>query len=103
MNSTNDESNYSGYSPNVLIYLEIDKKKIRLADVLNDSATLYEHANVPSNTLAQLVIVVDNQEKRQQVLLYEGISKNSNIIYFSYTNNTIIATPIVNDSPDRPH
>ncbi len=40
-------SKYSCYSPNILIYLEIDEKRIRLADVLYDSATLYEKAEVP--------------------------------------------------------
>ena len=76
----------SGYSPNILIYLDVGGKTIRLADVLNDSATLYESAEVPANTPATLVISVDGEEERKKVLLSSGISKSSMMISFAYTD-----------------
>jgi hypothetical protein len=61
------------FSPNVLIWLEIGEKKIRLAAVLHNMATLYEPAEVLPGTRAVLVISVDGVEERSEVLLHEGI------------------------------
>ena len=82
------ESSGSGYSPNILIYLEIGEKKIRLADVMGQSATLYEVAEVRPDTEAILVFVIDGEEEREEVLLKDGIALDSQIIRFSYTNGS---------------
>ncbi len=62
------------------------EKKIRLADVLYDSATLFEAAEVPPQTKASLVFSIDGAEEREEVILHEGISKEASLISFSYSN-----------------
>ena len=81
----------SDYSPNILIYLEIDKKQIRLADVLEDTATLYEPvvAEVKADTGADLVFLINGFEERESIVLHEGISKDSSLISFSYVNRSL--------------
>ncbi len=74
----------AGYSPNILIYLEIDQKRIRLADVLYRSAVLYDKAEVPPRTLADLVFSIDGVEERDQIILENGISETDDKISFSY-------------------
>lgn len=74
----------SSYSPNILIYLETEENKIRLADVLYQTATLYEEAELPANTKASLVISVDGKEKREDIILNKGINKNDTLISFTY-------------------
>ena len=73
-----------GYSPKILIYLDVAGKAIRLADVLEDSATLYGSAEVPASTAAKLVFSIDGQEDRQDVILNHGISKHDSVIKFTY-------------------
>ena len=77
---------HSSYSPNILIYLDIDGKKIRLADVLYNSATLYEKAEVPPDTVASLVFSIDGVEEREEVVLINGISKDEDLVSFSYSD-----------------
>ena len=74
------------HSPNILIYLEADGNKIRLADVLYQSATLYEQAEIPPKTKASLVISVDGEEDREEILLDNGINKDDTLINFTYLN-----------------
>lgn len=76
----------SSYSPNILIYLDVGGKKIRLADVLYDTATLFEHAHVPPHTKASLVFSIDGAEEREEVLLHDGISNDDSRISFTYSN-----------------
>lgn len=78
----------SGYSPNILIHLEIGEKKIRLSDVLYDSATLYEQAEIAPNTRAVLVFSIDGDEEREEIVLRQGISGRDTIIRFSYADPT---------------
>lgn len=73
-----------GYSPTVLIYLDIGGKTIRLADVLDGSATLYESVEVPANTPATLVFSIGGAEERKGIILGNGISKDDSLIKFTY-------------------
>lgn len=82
------ESSGTGHSPNILIYLEIGEKQIRLADVMAQSATLYESVEVEPNTEAELVFVIDGEAEREEIVLTDGISHNSHIIRFSYANGS---------------
>ena len=79
------------YSPNILIYFEIGEQRIRLSDVLCDNATLYdsEFADVPPGVMAQLVVTVGDEEERRLVVLDEGISKQRNLVRFSYPTEDI--------------
>lgn len=92
------ESSGSGYSPTILIYLEIGEKQIRLADVLGQSATLYESAEVRPNTEAELVFVIDGQEEREEIILHEGIGSDSRLIIFSYANGSAFKNGRINGS-----
>lgn len=77
------------YSPNVLIYLEWGDQKIRLSDVLNNTATLYEPVDaVPPGEMAALVFQIDDIPHRDLVLLDEGISPDSDTIAFSYPRDS---------------
>lgn len=75
----------SSYSPNILIYLEIGEKIIRLADVLCETATLYEsdYSEVKPNTQAFLVFSVDGVEQRKNIVLHQGISKGASMFFSS--------------------
>ena len=74
----------NSYSPNILIYLTIDEKRIRLSDLLHNTARLYEDAEVLPNTQASLVISIDGKEQKQEILLNNGISYGCEEICFSY-------------------
>jgi hypothetical protein len=74
------------YSPHVLIYLEIGSSKIRLADVLFDTATLYEKVIAPLNTKANLVFSIDGVEDREEIVLTNGISEADSDIKFIYAD-----------------
>ena len=76
----------SSHSPNIIIYLEIGTRKVRLSDVLYNSATLFENAEVPPQTRATLVFSIDGVEEREDVMLDQGISSNESLIRFSYSD-----------------
>jgi hypothetical protein len=76
---------HAGYSPDVRIHLEIGENKIRLSDVLYDTATLYEKAEVPPQTRAMLVFSIGGKEDREEVILENGISREDSLISFSYS------------------
>ena len=60
------EHELSNYSPNILIYLKIDDKIIRLSDVLRQTATLYstDFDDIAPGTIADLVFSVDKKETK---------------------------------------
>ena len=76
----------TSYSPNILIYLEIGKEKIRLADVFHETATLYKPAEVSPGTSASLILSIDGKIERHQIVLDEGITKENELISFSYSH-----------------
>ena len=73
------------YSPNILIYIEVGKKKIRLADVLCQSATLYQKADheLPKGTVASLVFHIGNNIERQEVILQNGLTLGDETVLLS--------------------
>ncbi len=74
----------TGHSPDIKIHLEIDGRRIRLSDVLYDSATLFEMVEVAPNSKASLVFFIDGHEEREEIVLERGISKNDSMIKFVY-------------------
>ena len=74
------------YSPDILIHLEVGETKIRLSDVLYDSATPFDKTEISPNTKAWLVLSIDGVEEREEVILHNGISKDGTLISFSYSN-----------------
>lgn len=91
----NQES--SSYSPNILIYLEIDQRKIRLADVLYDSATLYEEVEASPGSRGHLVMEIDGSKESQEVILERGISKGDLKILFSYADASLLNGRLLTD------
>lgn len=79
-------SRTSGHSPDIFIQLEIGEKKISLADVLYNSATLFENAEVLPQTKAFLVFSNDGLEQHKIVVLDNGIKSSDSIARFSYTD-----------------
>lgn len=79
-------SGKSGYSPNILIYLEIGKKRIHLSDLLYNSAKLSENIEIPPQTAASLVLLMDGVENREDVILENGISYDDTILSFKYAD-----------------
>ena len=75
------------YSPTILIYLKVGEQTIRLSDVLYDTATIYEPAEVPPGSEASLVFSINGIEQQEDVILPNGISKESEIIQLQYPNN----------------
>ena len=57
-----------------------------MADVLYNSATLFETAELPPYTKASLVFAIDGVEEREEVVLNDGIRKDSAKILFSYSD-----------------
>lgn len=78
--------NRTSYSPYIQIYLETADQKIRLADVLFQTATLYEKASIAPHTVASLVLSIDGVEEREEVLIEQGISEEDTAISFRYTD-----------------
>ena len=74
----------SSYSPDILLYLLIGEKRVRLADVLMETARLYESTECPPGTGAELIFSIDGAEKRQAIMLDEGLSKDKKFFSFSY-------------------
>lgn len=74
------------YSPHIVIYFQVGEQKVRLADVLNDTATIYstDFDDVPPGTSAFLVIEIDGEKRRKQVLLDQGVSKYDKLVSFSH-------------------
>lgn len=78
------EHQLSSYSPNIIIYLKIDDKIIRLSDVLNQTATLYstDFEDIAPGTTADLVFSVDKKETKKTVILSEGLRKDMGLFSF---------------------
>jgi hypothetical protein len=73
------------YSPNILIYLKVENKEIRLADVLCETARLYskDFEDILPGTPADLVFSIDNKESKKSIILSEGLNKNMNLFSFA--------------------
>ncbi len=73
------------YSPNILIYLKVENKEIRLADVLCETARLYskDFEDIPPGTPADLVFSIDNKETKKSIILSEGLHKEMSLFSFS--------------------
>ena len=71
-----------GYSADVEIYLLVGDSRIEVAQVMGDSLVLRRHQTLPSETIATLVIVVDGQEDREQILLRTSQGSDSDLVAY---------------------
>jgi len=78
-------STETSYSPIVLLYLQIGEDRIRLADVLYNTATLYESVTISHGTSAYLILSVNGVEAKTEVVLHKGITSDSKMIEFLYS------------------
>jgi hypothetical protein len=81
------EHRLSNYSPNILIYLKIDDKIIRLSDVLCQTATLHSNdfEDIAPGTMADLIFSVDKKETKKTIILSEGLRKDMGLFSFKET------------------
>ena len=79
-------STYQSYSPHIVIYLEVGEKKIRLSDVLYNSATVYESSEFPPETKAALVFSINGVEEREEVILQDGMNAEESRVTFTYAD-----------------
>ena len=72
------EHQLTNYSPNIIIYLKIDDKIIRLSDVLHQTATLYseDFEDIAPGTMADLVFSIDKKDNSIELLSTECYLKN---------------------------
>lgn len=66
--------------------MELSDRRIYLSDLLYNSATLSEKVEVPPRTAAVLVVSMDGVEKREKVILDNGISNDNTLLSFSYVD-----------------
>jgi hypothetical protein len=75
------------YSPDVKIYLMTENHFIRLSDVMQETATLYETSqlDIKAGTRAYLYILVSgHQPTSNQICLIDGLKGNEGIFRFKY-------------------
>lgn len=82
------EHQLPNYSPNIIIYLKIDDKIIRLSDVLHQTATLYseDFEDIAPGTMADLVFSIDKKETKKTITLSEGLRKDMSLFSFKEEN-----------------
>lgn len=72
------------FSPDVYIYLKVGEFLTRLADVLGNTATVYERVEYPPDTDATIIYSINGIEDREEIHLHSGVSKSDEIIEFTY-------------------
>jgi hypothetical protein len=71
-----------GYSADVDVYLLIDDKRYDIAQIGGGSFILRGDHQIPAETQATLVIVVDGTEERQQIVTCEDARKEEPVAFF---------------------
>ena len=74
------------YSSEVSIHLEVGDVLVPIGAVLRDEIRLRESVEFPANTKGVLVIVIDGNERREDIILQDGISRNSDRVKFLAVN-----------------
>ena len=78
--------NFTSYSPDIQIFLEIEDRKIRLCDLLFETAILFEKTDIPPKTIASLVLSIDGVDEREEIFIEEGVTSQDTTIKFKYRN-----------------
>ena len=65
----------------------VREQRVRLADVLHETATLFEPAEFPPQTKAALIFSIDGVEESEDIILHQGISKDTKLVSFSYLDS----------------
>jgi hypothetical protein len=62
-----------GYSAHVELFLLVEDKKLRVAQVGPESLILRDACTIPPGTRGRIVIKVDDNQKEHDVVLHKGI------------------------------
>ena len=71
-----------GYSADVEIYLLIDGKRYDVAQIGRGKFILRGEHAIAADTRATLVIIVDGEEERQEILICEDVRHEQPAAYF---------------------
>lgn len=71
-----------GYSAAVEIYLLVDGTRYDVAQIGAGSLILRGPAQIAAQTMATLVMVVDGEEERQQIVLCSNVQDEEPVTYF---------------------
>lgn len=71
-----------GYSADVEIYLLIDGRRYDVAQIGGGSLILRGNPEIPADTTATLVILIDGVEERQEIVLCDPAREEEPIAYF---------------------
>lgn len=69
------------YSPNVSLTLKSDDVSVRLADVCENSATLFEPALLLPNTRACIIVKVGDRERHHQIIIRQSLPDDMMILF----------------------
>jgi hypothetical protein len=70
-----------GYSAHVEIYLLVDGQRHDISQVGGNSFILRGAPNIPAQTAATLVIKVDDEEERQDILILDKVRQKEPVAY----------------------
>jgi hypothetical protein len=73
-----------GYSAQVDLYLHVDGKRLRLAQVGPQFLILRDQCIIPAGALAKIVIGVDGKEEEHDVVLHKGAVAGVEKVEFSH-------------------
>lgn len=71
-----------GYSADVEIYLLIKGKRHDVAQIGGSKLILRGNPEIPANTRATLVVIVDGNEERQEIILCEEARQEEPVAFF---------------------
>jgi hypothetical protein len=71
-----------GYSAEVELFLVVDGERLPLSHVRDKDITLRNGRNIPSNTAAQLVIIVDGRADVHEVVLPTGATESQDTLSY---------------------
>ena len=71
-----------GYSADVEMYLLVKGKRYDIAQIGGGSFILRGEHDIPAKTSAELVIKIDGEEERQQILICEDARQDEPVAYF---------------------
>lgn len=77
-----DTTNGNGYSAKVELHLQINGSWLRLSQVGPEMLIFREPQAIAPQTEGTLIVKIDDFEKRQAVLLYDGATLNSKQVSF---------------------
>ncbi|MEX2140652.1 MAG: hypothetical protein WD894_15420 [Pirellulales bacterium] len=77
-----DTTAVNGFSAQVELHLQVNGSRLRLSHVGQDMLIFREPQAIPAQTEGTLTVKIDDFEKQQKVLLYDGATLDSKRVKF---------------------